>query len=209
MISGTVRVRCPACRRSHEVKLVQSIDTRVDLDARERLLAGTLNTLDCECGKRTMLAAKLVYYDTRDAERAAVFQVAPDEAAVHDARVAFAASGISGQLRIVPSQNALVEKVKIFEAGLEDWAIEMTKVLLLASETDQLNTVLLFEAIDREAGRIHWVRHDEDGVRRVASALAAYEKLAATEASRPAASELQIDRAWAVAAVQAMIARAN
>ena len=109
----------------------------------------------------------------------------------------------------MPSQNALVEKVKIFEAGLEDWAIEMTKVLLLAADTDELNTVLLFESIDREAGRIHWVRHDEDGVRRVASALAAYEKLVAAEASRPAAAELQIDRAWAVAAVQAMIARAN
>jgi hypothetical protein len=43
----------------------------------------------------------------------------------------------------------------------------------------------------------------------VSSPLAAYEKLANRTQSQPAATELRIDRAWAVEAVKQMVADAN
>ena len=132
VIRGTARVTCPACGTSHESALVQSINTQTNPKDKERLLAGELNVLECtRCGKRTQLAATVLFHDP-DAHY--YCQVIPGgEQAMREAAAAFAASGVSGTLRLVPSLNALVEKVKLLDAGLEDWAIEMAKVLLLAS----------------------------------------------------------------------------
>jgi len=96
--------------------------------------------------------------------------------------------------------------VKLLEAGLADWAIEMVKVLLLAS-IEQLDRVLLFDRVDDD--KLLWVLFDGAGrsTSQVASPRVAYERIVAS--STPPRGELRIDRAWAVAAVQAMIAAGN
>ena len=204
-IVGTAHVRCPACGATQDGKLVQSINTRTDAAAKQRLLAGELNILACACGKRTQLAAKVVF---RDPDADYTCQVVPgDEPAMAEAAVAFRAAGMTGTLRLVPSLNALIEKVKILDAGLDDRTIEMIKVLLLAT-TGDLDRVLLFERVDRDAGVIHWVMFD-GAPRPVASPLDAYDKLVSRAHDNPSSNELRIDRAWAALAVQAMIANAN
>lgn len=207
-VRGTAKVTCPACGKQQDTELVQSINTALNAKDKERLLAGELNVLACSCGKRTQLAANVLYHDPV----AHYFcQVVPgDERAMAEAAAAFAASGVSGTLRLVPSQNALVEKVKLLDAGLEDWAIEMTKVLLLAS-IGELDRVLLFDTVDRDAGLLRWVIFDEEGrtPKPVSSPLAAYEKVAARTQGKPTAAELRIDRLWAVEAVQQMVTQAN
>lgn len=208
VIRGTARVSCPACGRQHDGELVQSINTQTNPKDKQRLLDGTLNVLDCSCGKRTQLAATVLFHDP-DAHF--YCQVVPGgDKAMDEAAAAFAASGVSGTRRLVPSQNALIEKVKILDAGLVDWAVEMMKVLLLAS-IGELDRVLLFEGLDREAEVLRWVIFDEEGrtPERVSSPLAAYEKLASRTQSAPRDTELRIDRAWAVDAVQKMVANAN
>jgi hypothetical protein len=208
VVRGTARVTCPACGEQHDGKLVQTINTQTNPQDKQRLLAGELNVLECACGKRTQLAANLLFHDP-DAHY--YCQVVPGgERAMDEAAAAFAASGVSGTLRLVPSLNALVEKVKLLDAGLEDWAIEMTKVLLLASSSE-IDRVLLFAAIDRDAGVLRWVIFDENGrtPEPVASPLAAYEKLVTRTQSRPPDTELRIDRAWAIEAVKKMVAEAN
>ena len=206
MIRGKTSVTCPACGTQSECELVQSINTLANPNDKERLLAGDLNVLTCTCGKRTQLAANLLY---RDVEADYYCQVVPgDDRAIAEAAAAFAVSGAGGTQRIVPSLNALVEKVRILDAGLTDWAVEMTKVLLVAS-LGELDRVLLFDA--READMLHWILFDEDGraPERVSSPLASYEKLAARTQGAPKAAELRIDRAWAAEAVQAMVVDAN
>jgi hypothetical protein len=204
-IVGITRVTCPGCGLAQDGKLVQSINTRKDPADKQRLLRGELNVLVCACGRRTQLAANVVFHDP-DADY--YCQVAPGgEAALAKAADAFRASGARGTQRIVPSLNALVEKVKLLDAGLEDWAIEMAKVLLLAASPEpDLDRVLLFEALDGEV--IRWVLFANE-VRAVASPHSAYAKLASRTHARPAAGELQIDRAWAVEAVRQMIANAS
>jgi hypothetical protein len=206
MISGTARVRCPGCDREHECKLVQSLNADVDAEAKAQLLAGELNVLACACGRRSQLAATVLFHDPRAAFWC---QVCPGgDAAMAEGEAAFRASGTGGTQRLVPSLNALIEKVKIADAGLADWAIEMTKVLLLASRDGaELERILLFDALDGEA--IRWLLFESDGPRIMASPLDAYTELAAREASGPSASELRIDRAWAIEAVRAMIAAGN
>jgi hypothetical protein len=208
VIRGTARVACPACGKQHDNELVQSINTQTNPKDKQRLLDGELNVLDCSCGKRTQLAATVLFHDP---EAHYYCQVVPGgERAMDEAAAAFAASGVNGTLRLVPSLNALVEKVKLLDAGLVDWAAEMTKVLLLAS-IGELDRVLLFERIDREAGVLRWVIFDEEGrtPESVSSPLAAYEKLATRAQSAPAPTEFRIDRAWAVEAVRKMVAESN
>ncbi|MGE5184496.1 MAG: CpXC domain-containing protein, partial [Acidobacteriota bacterium] len=217
IVRGTTRVRCPACGTETDCALVQTIHTRDNPDDKARLLAGELNVLACACGKRTPLGAHVLYSDP---DRALFVQVCPGgEDAVAAGAAAFAASGVTGTLRVVPSQNALVEKVKIADAGLADWAIEMMKVLVLSSAASpgsagarsdaqrrggsigELDRVLLFDSADGEL--IHWILFDEDfQAERVSSARAGYDRLAVRA---PPEGELRIDRAWAVAAVQRML----
>jgi hypothetical protein len=208
VIRGSAQVTCPACGAKQDAELVQSINTQTNPKDKQRLLDGELNVLACSCGKRTQLAANVLFHDP-DAQY--YCQVVPGgDRAMDEAAAAFAASGVSGTLRLVPSLNALVEKVKLLDAGLEDWAIEMAKVLLLAS-IGELDRVLLFSAIDREAEVLRWVIFDEDGrtPEAVSSPTAAYEKLATRTQGKPTPTELRIDRAWALAAVQKMVADSN
>lgn len=200
VIRGTTRVKCPACGTEQEAQLVQTIDTQQNLDDKTKLLAGELNVLACKCGKRTQLAANILYKQDDY-----YCQVVPGgEQAMAEAAAAFAASGVSGRRRLVPSLNALVEKVKLLDAGLDDRAVEMAKVLLLAT-VGELDRVLLFDEL--EGDLINWVMFDEDGApEMVSSAVSQVEKLA----ERPMKDdELRVDRAWAIEAVKAMVADAN
>jgi len=200
-------VSCPECGLEQDARLVQSINTKQDPEAKQQLLRGELNLLVCECGKRTQLVVNVLFHDP-DADY--FCQVCPGgDPAMAKAAELFRASGARGTQRLVPTQNALVEKVKLLDAGLEDWAIEMTKILLLAStDARDLDRVLLFERV--EDGVIRWVLFGDHGEPQVmASPLAAYAKLAARTNARPSSFELRIDRAWAVEAVRKMIADAN
>jgi hypothetical protein len=209
-IVGTTRVTCPACGQARDCKLVQSINTASNPEAKEHLLEGALNVLVCDCGRRTHLAATVLFHDP-DADY--FCQVVPGgDAAMDQAAEAFRGSGAAGTQRIVPSLNALVEKVKLLDEGLEDWAIEMAKVLLLASTPEQdLDRVLLFDRVDREHRVLHWMLFDSTGsaAQSVASPLTAYAKLAARAHGKPGVHELRIDRAWGLEAVRTMITRAN
>jgi hypothetical protein len=205
-ILGVTRVACPACGREQDCQLVQSINTRTEPAVKPRLLAGELNVLACACGRRTQLVATMLFHDP-DADYWC--QVCPGgEPAMAEAEAAFRAAGAAGTQRLVPSHNALVEKVKLLDAGLDDWAIEMAKVLLLASREDRdLDRVLLFDGVAGDT--LRWVIFEADGARVVASPRTAYTKLASRPQGRPRPRELRIDRAWALEAVRTMIADAN
>ena len=130
-ITGTVHARCPGCDRGQDCALVQSIDARAEPAVKARLLAGELNVLACACGRTSQLQATVLY---RDPDAGWFCQVCPGgDRAMAEGEAAFRAAGVSGTLRLVPSLNALIEKLRILDAGLVDWAIEMTKVLLLST----------------------------------------------------------------------------
>lgn len=201
-IESRVTVRCPRCGKEQETGLVQSVNARTDATHKARLLAGELNVLTCECGARTPLAANLFFHDP---DEDYYCHVCPDDASLTRAKEAFAAAGAKGTQRLVPSMNALVEKVKLLEAGLDDWAVEVVKLLLLASlDETNLNRVLLFDR--REEDAIHWLIVLDDGATRaMTSPLAQYDRIAAQDELRPRGDELEIDRLWATHAAQMLV----
>jgi hypothetical protein len=205
---GTIRVTCPACGVERDSRLVSSINTRSSPELKQQLLLGALNRHDCACGKRVQLASNVLYHDP-DADY--YCQVCPGGARATETAVAvLRGSGATGTQRIVSSLNALIEKVKLLDAGLDDWAIELLKVVLLASRgVSQLDRVILFEARDRDV--LHWILFDEAGApQALGCPLAAYEELRRERAgARPSPADVQIDRAWAVAALRTMFADSN
>lgn len=202
LIANT-QVACPSCGKSSPVALVRSVNAQTDPTQKAALLRGELNVLKCDCGKRTPLAADLLFTDP-----AAKFfcQVCVgDEAAIAKAKLAFEESGVSGERRIVRSMNALIEKVKLLDAGLKDWAIEMVKVLLLTTlENPDLNEVLLFDGVDRAKGTLSWVlfRAGQTAPQFLTSPLASYERGLEDWRLVGPGNQLEIDRAWALAALR-------
>ncbi|MBS1150324.1 MAG: hypothetical protein H6Q89_2022 [Myxococcaceae bacterium] len=200
---ANTQVTCPACGKSSAVALVRSINTQTDPAQKAALMRGELNVLSCECGKRTPMAADLLFHDPV----AGFFcQVCVGDAeAIAKSKLAFEESGVAGDRRIVRSMNALMEKVKLLDAGLKDWAIEMVKVLLLTTlENPNLDEVLLFDGVDRSAGTLSWLlfRAGQTGPQFLRSPLASYERgLDQWRAAAPG-SQLEIDRAWALASLR-------
>ena len=206
-VVGSIDVECPSCVRVTKCELVQSINSQTHPQVKAKLLAGELNLLVCECGRKTQLSATLLFHDP---EKSFYCQVVPvGDKAMEKAGSLMKAAGAMGTRRLVPSPNAMIEKVKIVDAGLEDWAVEMAKVLLIASlgSGADLDQVMLFDHVDGD--KLQWVVFDGSVPEPAVSAKAAYDRLVAREASRPAPDEMRIDRAWAVDAVQQLIADGN
>ena len=197
-ISGTINVRCPACGVPQDAALVQSVNARDESALVGRLLGGDLNVLACPCGRRTLLEATLLYHDP---QRSFFCQSCPggEDAIAKGARAFATISAVTATRRLVPSHLALHEKVLISRADLDDAVIEILKVLLLASRGDDLDRVLLFSRLDRDAGTIGWAWPDQQ--RESTSPFAGYEKLAATKPPAPG-DELRVDRAWAIEAAR-------
>ena len=175
MIRGVVKVSCPACATEQEVSLIQSINAQDDPAAKQLLLDGQLNMLVCStCAKRTPIAATLVYTDEDY-----TVQVTTDTV---KAMAAFRGSGVTG--RIVKTTNELVEKIKIRDAGLLDWAVELVKL-----SVD--NGPLLFDRVDDD--QLHWIKVGRIVVG-MASPLLEYREAAAQEPP----TVFVVDRDWAL-----------
>lgn len=182
MITGKVEVRCPVCGTPQDAELVQSINRREQPAAVQRLLAGELNVLQCiACSRRTPLAATMLFHDP---DRDFYCQVVPGD--VTKATTAFRESGAKGTQRIVRTQNALIEKIKILDANLLDWAIELVKL-------EVHDGPLLFDRADAE---LHWIKVERI-VTGIASSRVPYDAIA----SREPPAEYVIDRAWALASL--------
>ena len=200
---ANTQVACPACGKSRAVELVRSVNSQRDPAQKQALIRGELNVLVCDCGKRTPLLADLLFHDpvagffcqvsTGDAESTTRNKLAFEELAAGSDR------------RIVRTMNALMEKVKLVDAGLKDWAIEMVKVLLLSTmENPTLDAVVLFDGVDRERGTIAWVlfRPGQKKPEFLTSPLVSYERGLVQWRLIAPGNQLEIDRAWALAALR-------
>jgi len=160
------QLKCPNCGKAFEVEAVAAINTERDPELKERLLSGELFIRECpHCGARTLAKFPLLYHDP--AEKLMIWL--SDGSADTEARMQAAVTGndFEGYTgRIVDTPGALIEKVKIFDAGLDDISLEMAKFVTrqeLGKDAD-----LLFFGLDGadneitltypEAGQMQMVR---------------------------------------------------
>lgn len=190
-------ITCPGCKATSVARIHRSVDVTTDPALKEQLLTGRLFTFVCpSCGRSSRVVhPELVYHDM---QRGYLLQM--------DALGKFDAASLRGLesslpavTRVVRDSNALLEKVKVFDAGLDDRVIEVLKLVLASQKPDDTATRWLFEGTGTpsspEARDLRFTLLSSKGISGVAVPRAAYEDL---RAKLEAAGKLVPLPAWAV-----------
>jgi hypothetical protein len=133
------QVECPSCRASSPFTVWRSLNVTLDPDKKQPLLDGELFLFTCpSCSEKTRIIYPILYHDMQ--HKLMIWLVPTDESGeTHEPpdegfNVAkFAELGY--RLRAARSANELVEKVLIFEAQLDDVAVEITKLAIATQMT--------------------------------------------------------------------------
>lgn len=136
---STVNVICKSCGRLFTSSACQSINASTQPELKEKILSGELFLWECpECGARQLLKYPLVYVDP---VQHLIICLSDIPMAIEDL------GGNTG--RLVGEVGELIEKIKIFDAGLDDVAVEMCKFITLQEmQKDVTLKFLNFEGAD-------------------------------------------------------------
>lgn len=139
-------VKCPKCGQMSAVTVWSSITAREDPDLKEDLLRGRINIFRCpSCTQTGLMPSPLLYHD-EDGRLLVSFSPCADR---ETARRLFEnvkkSSEESGELkkfegynlRFVTDFNELLEKILIFDNGLNDKAVEIIKLMILSQEPER------------------------------------------------------------------------
>ncbi len=121
------QISCSKCGKRFPVETVASVNTARDPEGKERILNGALFVHECpHCGQKNLASWPLLYHDP--AVRLMVWLSDGNEGTEARMREALSAEGPEEYtLRIVDTPGQLIEKIKIFDAGLDDVVLEMCK----------------------------------------------------------------------------------
>lgn len=133
MSSGNqVSLDCPNCRETQDVQVWASVNVTVDPQLKEPLFDRTLNSISCVCGHTTEVAHDLLYHDMDLRFQVWLRYPEPDGTITLAAPILEAAQTIMDDytFRVVRSRNQLIEKIQIFDDGLDDRVIELLKFMI-------------------------------------------------------------------------------
>lgn len=148
-----ITIACGGCGSTQPFTVWESLDAASDRDQKERLLQGALDRFTCgHCGWSADVAHQLVYQD-RDKKFMVWLVVGDDLPGVSE--FPLDQSMADFHLRLVQTNNQLIEKVLILDSGYDDRVIEIFKQRLLAGSVENgrpLRGELLFggRGVDQE-----------------------------------------------------------
>lgn len=126
-LTSTIKLTCGPCKTEHDFTAWKSINVTVDPAKKAELLSGSLLRFTCpQCSWTAQVTYPILYHDMK-----AKFMVwLVGEQPKIDSYPIDRFGGY--QFRFVSSTIELVEKIFIFDAGLDDRAVEAFKMLLMA-----------------------------------------------------------------------------
>jgi len=121
-------VICARCKAVHKITLHDSINVKESPELKAQVLDGSLFVWECpHCGTRNLLRTQTLYHDPD--EKLLVWVTCGSEEL--ESRVRAAYGGVEEMkgytARFVDDAGTLIEKVKVFDAGLDDVVLEMAK----------------------------------------------------------------------------------
>lgn len=109
---------CASCGNAHEIEFSSSVNVSRNPELREKVASGEYFVWQCpHCGSRNLIQGPFLFHD----EKERLMLLLTDA----DIKPEGLPEGYTG--RIVRSVGELVEKIRIFDAGLDDAVMELCK----------------------------------------------------------------------------------
>ena len=170
------QVTCPHCGKQGTMQVWQSVNTAIDPETRELVRSGELFAYKCpSCGAVTNVNYGFLYHQMED--QLMIYYVTDEESCAsvaemfsgQDERMGrlMDKSGVDGYLmRIVLSQNALREKLFIFDRGLDDRIVEILKYLYISLLRKSIRSLPWTQGISRShpPGSGRWICSARRGI---------------------------------------------
>ncbi|MBR4817801.1 MAG: CpXC domain-containing protein, partial [Bacteroidales bacterium] len=127
-MTSQTEVSCSRCGARNSVMTYDSINVAEMPELKVRVLDGSLFVWECpHCGARNLVRNQTLYHDP--SERLMVWLTGGSEELESKVREAYGGlEEMNGYTaRFVDDPGSLIEKVKVFDAGLDDVVMEMAK----------------------------------------------------------------------------------
>lgn len=139
-------VKCPKCGQMSEVTVWNSITVSDSGDLKQDLLSGKINMFRCpSCSYSALMPTPMLYHD-ENKKLMISFSPCNDEVLKHqlfdNVQKSSKESGelekLEGyNLRFVADYNELLEKILIFDNGMNDKTIEVLKLMILSQDIEK------------------------------------------------------------------------
>ncbi|MCH5209611.1 MAG: CpXC domain-containing protein [Oscillospiraceae bacterium] len=146
-LNSTQNVRCPQCGQMSEVTVWNSITVKDSADLKQDLLRGMVNMFRCPaCSHTALMPTPMLYHDE---EKRLMISFSPCDDPILKQRLFDNVQNTSKEsgeleklegynLRFITDYNELLEKILIFDNGLNDKTIEVIKLMILSQEVDKV-----------------------------------------------------------------------
>jgi hypothetical protein len=166
-------IHCPKCRHEQKVPLYESVNVKTNPELRDELMKSRLNTILCsQCQFSFRVDKPLLYHDP--ARRLMIYWIPTAEDAIEKGQEQFSEclkklnklipEGINApDVHLVFNRTELVERIFLFEAGLDERIIEYVKHMIFTKNLvrlDPAKKALLFNAEDSNAESLCFVVQD-------------------------------------------------
>lgn len=197
---------CPGCGHEQPFTHYDSVNVSLDSELKEKLLSGELTTFRCsKCGTSAEVVAPMLYHDMN--QQLMIWLLPGDDPVPEDPLQSGPMSVFTDSLtrRRVRTFNGLAEKIRLFDDGLDDKVIELSKLLICLQEPALQQGELYFDGIDEEddetTARFAHLEEDEGQMLGVSleSLQAAIQGLLASvsQGEEDQTGWVEIDREWA------------
>jgi hypothetical protein len=164
----TIELDCPQCRKKSPFTIHDSINVSLDPEDKEKVLDRSLFIFQCpHCGFESCVQYGSLYHDMTNKY---MISVCGDEETARNSPIPDIGDTIHGKklsmlndgyrFRTVVHFDGLAEKISIFDAELDDFAVEFVKAVILKQANEV--TRLYFTQIDESSIYFYAIFPDEE-----------------------------------------------
>jgi len=156
-LKQSIQFTCPKCGLKQPFTIWQSLNASVDPEARTKLIDGKLLEFVCgRCAESVIVNYPLLYHDSE--RHFMIWLTSEEDPDSLPSAKSFPFGGIAQNyiLRVVNEGRTLIEKIRAFEAELDDRLIELAKAIVQRNLADSccetIDTILFLKVDQTETG---------------------------------------------------------
>jgi hypothetical protein len=150
MSSSTPRkFTCPNCDLEQEFGVFENVNVTLEASFKKQIIERSLSRFNCKgCSKNLTVRHPILYNDVKEKIMIWLPQGETKRPSIDEGSVMMTMMGKAGyRFRWVDSYNDLVEKIRIFDDGYDDRAVELLKLELRNSRKGPGNQKLFYDGV--------------------------------------------------------------